>query len=81
VPTLTCPVALDDTLFPTSESYPAANPLGGWFVLLQLLILPPGHSLPIGLLLDPKLVSVTALKCLVPAVAKSDNTGLCDWLQ
>ena len=47
--------ALTDEPVPTGDlAAPADKDLGGWFLLPQFLALPQGHSLPIGLILDPK---------------------------
>jgi len=44
----------DDPVPSDAFPAPAVDDLGGWFLLPQFLALPQGHTLPIGLILDPK---------------------------
>ena len=51
-----------------------------WFLLPQFLLLPTGHSLPIGLLLDPKATTLDLLRDLILERTPPDEQHRVDWI-
>ena len=73
--------ALTDDPVP-ADAFPAPtdDDLGGWFLLPQFLALPQGHSLPIGLIVDPKDMEIDTFISILSGLAPPNLVDFYNWL-
>ena len=59
---------------------PRDEDVGGWFLLPQCLALPQGHTLSIGLLVDPNKLEVDTFISIVSGLAPTNMANFYQWL-